>query len=169
MIDIISEGEPYDEYLIKWKRYRSYELKNLDFLHLVDLIIEKECKTLKGISDKYSHVNKKWVELKSMKMEDLINIFLDYELLNLTPYYIKEYVLSYEKSYEEKTNKSKIKIVEYTFVGDELKFWDKNNIDNSFEIDLNDFIDWNEVNKNAMDKMKEDFNHDTLFVDVNEE
>ena len=58
------------------------------------------------------------------------------------------------------------------FDGDALKFWDKeteepDNIDFE-EIDLNDFINWDEVNNKALKEMKEKYPKKTIFVNTEE-
>ena len=67
----------------------------------------------------------------------------------------------------------KRKTIHYIFDGDALKYWDKeteepNNIDFE-EIDLNDFINWDEVNNKALKEMKEKYPKGTIFVDIDEE
>ena len=66
----------------------------------------------------------------------------------------------------------KRKTIHYMFDGDALKFWDKeteepNNIDFE-EIDLNDFINWDEVNNKAIKEMKEKYPKKTIFVNIEE-
>lgn len=63
------------------------------------------------------------------------------------------------------------KTVQYMFDGDALKFWDK---DEEFsgpfeEIDLNNLINWDEVNNKALKEMKEKYPECTIFVDIDEE
>jgi hypothetical protein len=62
------------------------------------------------------------------------------------------------------------KTIQYMFDGDALKFWDKEEDPGSFEeIDLNDFINWDEVNDKAIKEMKEKYPKGTIFVDIDEE
>jgi len=63
------------------------------------------------------------------------------------------------------------KTIQYMFDGDALKFWDK---DEEFsgpfeEIDLNNLINWDEVNNKALKEMKEKYPECTIFVDIDEE
>ena len=64
----------------------------------------------------------------------------------------------------------KRKTIHYMFDGDALKFWDKeteehDNIDFE-EINLDDFINWDEVNNKALKEMKEKYPKGTIFVDI---
>ena len=63
----------------------------------------------------------------------------------------------------------KREIVEYMFDGDALKFWDKGDPDGFDEIDLNDFINWDEVDNKALKEMKEKYSKGTIFVNIDEE
>lgn len=61
------------------------------------------------------------------------------------------------------------KTIEYMFDGDALKFWDETDSLGKFdEIDLNDFIDWDEVSQMGLKKLKEKFPKNTIFIDVDE-
>jgi len=167
-----TNNEPYDEYLIKWKNYRSNELKNKDILQIVDFILSYESDYNKEYSDKWK--NNRYVKLKTMKLDDLFELQLNYEILKLTPQNIKNLMLAYEQKEQLQhkiTDNSKVKIVEYMFDGDELKFWDHKDKDCEIidEIDLNDFIDWNEVNEKAINQMKELFSKETKFINIDED
>ena len=63
----------------------------------------------------------------------------------------------------------KKEIIEYMFDGDALKFWEKGDPDGFDEIDLNDFINWDEVNNKGLKDMKERYSKRTIFVDIDEE
>lgn len=61
------------------------------------------------------------------------------------------------------------KTIQYMFDGDALKYWNKDEDPGSFEeIDLNDFINWDEVNDKALKEMKERYPKNTIFVDIDE-
>ncbi len=60
------------------------------------------------------------------------------------------------------------KTIQYRFDEDALKYWDKKEDPESYEeIDLNDLINWDEVNNKAIEMMKEKYPKGTIFVDVN--
>ena len=60
--------------------------------------------------------------------------------------------------------------IQYMFDGDALKFWENDEDQGEFEeIDLNDFINWDEVNDKALKEMKEKYPKGTIFVDIEEE
>ncbi len=65
----------------------------------------------------------------------------------------------------------KRKTIQYMFDGYALKFWDKEEeFSGPFEeIDLNDFINWDEINDKAIKEMKEKYPEETIFVDIDEE
>ena len=57
--------------------------------------------------------------------------------------------------------------IQYMFDGDALKFWDKIEDPEEFEeIDLNDFINWDEVNDKAIKEMKEKYSKGTIFENI---
>lgn len=63
-----------------------------------------------------------------------------------------------------------IKTIEYYFDGDALKYWDKEiGAENFEEIDLNDFINWEEVYKKGEISMRENFPKGTVFVHIDDE
>ncbi len=159
--------------VIKFKKYRSDELNTKDTLQIIDLILSYESTLPEHNSNKWK--NCRYVELKKMKKDDLIDLLINYETLNLSDEKIKSEILVYEQ--KEQINKkikdnskinsnSKVNVVEYMFDGDELKFWDANDPDNYDEIDLNELIDWNEVYEKAVIEMKEYFKEGTKFIDV---
>lgn len=55
------------------------------------------------------------------------------------------------------------------FDGDELKYWVDDVDDQIEEIDLNEFINWDEVNNKALEAMKENSPKGTIFVDVDKD
>ena len=62
---------------------------------------------------------------------------------------------------------SKRKTIEYMFDGDALKFWDSEDYSGNFdEIDVNDFIDMDEVNCKVIKAMKEKYSKGTLFINI---
>ena len=64
----------------------------------------------------------------------------------------------------------KRKTIAYMFDDDALKFWNKEDDPGDFdEIDLNDFISWDEVNDIAIKVMKDKFPKGTIFTDVDNE
>ncbi len=59
------------------------------------------------------------------------------------------------------------KTIQYRFDEEVLKYWDKKEDPESYEeIDLNDLINWDEVNNKAIEMMKEKYPKGTIFVDV---
>lgn len=63
------------------------------------------------------------------------------------------------------------------FDGDKLKFWEPNEPDEQSEtikdgtlnkIDLNKFIDWDSVNIKGFKEMKNKFNKETIFVNIDD-
>ena len=66
----------------------------------------------------------------------------------------------------------KRRTIHYMFDGDALKFWEKETEDSNIdfeEINLDDFINWDDVNNKAIKEMKEKYPKGTIFVDIEEE
>ncbi len=108
------------------ENYRVNELKNMDILQIVDSILSYESDYNKEYSHKWK--NERYVELKKMKFDNLLELLLNYQISRLLPDDIKNEIVSYKKEecktilQYKITNNSKVKTVEYMFDDDEIKF-----------------------------------------------
>lgn len=152
--------------VISWKKYRLEEINNIDFLLIIDLILNYESKNGKNYTNKIKNI--RYVELKSMKREDLCELLLNCEISSLSSEQLKKELLLYEYRMNELKINSTVKNVEYVFDNNKLKFWDNENIKNSYEIDLNTLINWDSISTKATELMKEKFSKNTSFVNIND-
>ena len=99
-----------------------------------------------------------------LNYEKSIKVYFGDDLQKLVDTYIGD-----DKYIRDDDNIEEIKTIEYRFDRHVLQFWDREDPDNFNEIDLNDIIDWDEINDEAMKMMEERFPKGTIFVDADNE
>jgi len=158
----------------KWKETMSNKEEPEKLFEIFDQLWDSKEEMVKDITDKLKEFGYSTTENID---QDVINVMCEHEkvcrIVMLTQYEEGDWVFDIrdDDSIKDICQICRIKkTIQYMFDGDALKYWNK---DEEFsgpfeEIDLNGFINWDEVNNKAIEEMKERYPKNTIFVDIDE-